>query len=35
MQVAVLRKLPDHPAIATVPGRGYRLALPARVHSSS
>jgi DNA-binding winged helix-turn-helix (wHTH) protein len=31
VQVAALRKLLGHPAIATVPGRGYRFALPVRV----
>jgi len=28
VQIVVLRKLLGHPAIATVPGRGYRFALP-------
>jgi len=28
VQIVMLRKLLGHPAIATVPGRGYRFALP-------
>lgn len=31
VQVAALRKLLGHPAIATVPGRGYRFTLPVQV----
>ncbi len=31
VQVVTLRKLLGHPAIATVPGRGYRFTLPVRI----
>ncbi|MEO8525612.1 MAG: winged helix-turn-helix domain-containing protein, partial [Caldimonas sp.] len=33
VQIVALRKLLGHPAIATVPGRGYRFTLPVEVES--
>ncbi len=35
VQVAALRKLLGHPAIATVPGRGYRFTLPVEVQGGA
>src|SRR5262245_46610137 len=35
VQVLALRKLLGHPAIATVPGRGYRFTLPLQVEGDA
>lgn len=35
VQMVALRKLLGHPAIATVPGRGYRFALPVKVSGTA
>jgi predicted ATPase len=34
VQIVTLRKVLGHPAIANIPGRGYRFTLPVRVESS-
>jgi DNA-binding winged helix-turn-helix (wHTH) protein len=35
VQMVALRKLLGHPAIATVPGRGYRFTLPVQVEGDT
>ncbi len=35
VQIVTLRKVLGHPAIANIPGRGYRFTLPVRVEGSS